>query len=146
MTTIAYKDGVIAYDSRVTNGGYIADDDFNKRFDVDGVYFFLTGCIPDHMSLIDAYFSGKPRKHIDCNAFVYDNGELFECGVAGASGLWKYKMRLDNPAAIGSGAQFALAAMFLEKSAEDAVALASKLDSATGGRIRTFSIEGERHP
>ena len=141
MTTIAYKDGVIAYDSRVTDGGYITDDNFNKRFDVDGVSFFLTGCITDYASLIDAYFGGKPRRHIDCKAFVYDNGEVFECGVSGASGLWKYRMRLDNPAAIGSGAQFALAAMFLGEPASDAVALASKLDSATGGCIRIFSIQ-----
>lgn len=141
MTTIAYKDGAIAYDSRVTDGGYIADDNFNKRFDVDGVSFFLTGCVTDYVKLIDAYFGGEPRGRMDCKAFVYDNGDLFECGVSDPSGLWKYKMRLDNPAAIGSGAQFALAAMFLGESASDAVTLASKLDSATGGRIRIFSIQ-----
>nr|WP_237541343.1 hypothetical protein [Pseudomonas syringae] len=30
MTTIAYKDGVIAYDSRTTGGTTISDDDSGK--------------------------------------------------------------------------------------------------------------------
>ena len=30
MTTIAYKDGVIAYDSRTTRGTVISDDDCEK--------------------------------------------------------------------------------------------------------------------
>ena len=37
MTTIAYKDGVIAYDSRVTRGDLITDDDCDKCIERDGV-------------------------------------------------------------------------------------------------------------
>lgn len=142
MTTIAYKDGVIAYDSRVTDGNIISDDSFDKCFVVDGVRFFLTGAVSDHVYLIDAYFKGKcPRRNIDSRAFVFDKGALSECAISPGTGFWRYDMRLDNPAAIGSGAQFALAAMIMGASAEEAVRVAARLDSCTGGTIRTFRLE-----
>ena len=140
MTTIAYKDGVIAYDSRVTDNGRIADDDCDKKLVVNGVSFFITGCFTDAEKLIDVYFDRKPHRYVDCRAIVLDDGELSECGVAPKGGFWKYKMRLDNPAAIGSGADFAMAAMTLGHSAEQAVELAAKLDSCTGGRIRYWRL------
>ena len=43
MTTIAYKSGIIAYDSRFTCGDIIEDDDVDKRIDRDGKTFFLSG-------------------------------------------------------------------------------------------------------
>lgn len=140
MTTIAYKEGIIAYDSRVTDNGRITDDDFDKRLVVNGVSFFITGCFSDAEKLIDVYFNLKSHEHIDCRAIVLDNSELLECGVSEKSGLWKYKMRPDNPAAIGSGADFAMAAMTLGYSAKQAVELAAKLDSCTGGCIRYWRL------
>lgn len=59
MTTIAYKDGVIAYDSRVTRSGTIVSDNAPKCQVVDGVSFFLSGAVCDEKALIAAYF-GTP--------------------------------------------------------------------------------------
>ncbi|EPM72547.1 20S proteasome subunits A/B [Pseudomonas syringae pv. theae ICMP 3923] len=55
MTTIAYKDGVIAYDSRTTGGTTISDDDSGKLQTVDGVQFICTGCACDFDALIAGY-------------------------------------------------------------------------------------------
>ena len=41
MTTIAYKDGVIAYDGRQTRNDRIVSDTAQKCQVVDGVSFFL---------------------------------------------------------------------------------------------------------
>lgn len=59
MTTIAYKDGVIAYDSRCTRGTTILDDDANKLYAVKGVSFLCTGANCDFPALIDAFFGGE---------------------------------------------------------------------------------------
>lgn len=59
MTTIAYKDGVIAYDSRVTRGSLIDHDDFEKLIHRNGHRFLLTGSGPDFPTLLDEFFCVK---------------------------------------------------------------------------------------
>ncbi len=43
MTTIAYKDGVLAADGRMTTGTSIMTDSFNKIFDVQGMGYTVEG-------------------------------------------------------------------------------------------------------
>ena len=43
MTTIAYKDGVIAGDSRVTAENFIVDDEYDKHVIVGDIHFFCSG-------------------------------------------------------------------------------------------------------
>lgn len=45
------------------------------------------------------------------------------------------------PLAFGSGSQFAIAAMYCGKTAEEAVELAIKLDANTGGDVVTLGVE-----
>jgi 20S proteasome alpha/beta subunit len=52
MTTIVYKDGIIAFDSRVVSGDEILDDDFNKLKIVQGVVFVTCGTVPDDENFI----------------------------------------------------------------------------------------------
>lgn len=61
--------------------------------------------------------------------------------ILNKAGIWvydahpePYKVK-DKFAAIGSGAQAALAAMYLEQSPKNAVRIAAKVDPLTGGRI-----------
>ena len=58
------------------------------------------------------------------------------------TGPWKTRLSLSNPDAIGSGSPFALTAMDMGASAEEAVTMAAKRDSCTGGKIRTLRIGG----
>ena len=140
MTTIAYKDGVIAYDSRQTRNCAIVSDNAPKCQVVDGVSFFLSGAVCDEKALIAAYFGTASPVPVECSGYVVDGGKLMMVGHDDKTGIWKQDLDQANPDAIGSGAPYALAAMDMGASAEDAVRAAMKRDIYTGGKIRAMSI------
>jgi hypothetical protein len=141
MTTIAYKDGVIAYDSRQTRNNRIVSDDSLKCQVVDGVSFFLSGAVCDEKALIAAYFGTPSPVPVECSGYAVDGGKLLMVGHDENTGIWKQELDLANPDAIGSGAQYAIAAMDMGASAEDAVRAAMKRDIYTGGLVRTLTIK-----
>lgn len=144
MTTIAYKDGVIAYDGRQTRNDRIVSDDAPKCQVVDGVSFFLSGAVCDEKALIAAYFGTPSPVPVECSGYVVDGGKLMMVGHDDKTGIWKQELELSNPDAIGSGAAYALAAMDMGASAEDAVRAAMKRDIYTGGMIRVVIIDEGR--
>ncbi|WP_122863859.1 proteasome subunit beta [Pseudomonas viridiflava] len=146
MTTIAYKDGVIAYDSRQTRGGAIVSDDCLKCEIVNGVSFFLSGCVCDEQALIAAYFGTPSKDPVECSGFVVDNGKLMMVGHDDKTGIWKQPLDPANADAIGSGSAYALAAMDMGASADEAVRAAMKRDIYTGGTVRTMVIREEGVP
>ncbi|AXP04273.1 proteasome subunit beta [Pseudomonas fluorescens] len=141
MTTITYKDGVIAYDGRQTRSDRIVSDSAPKCKVVDGVSFFLSGAVCDEKALIAAYFGTPSPTPVECSGYVVHGGKLMMVGHDDKTGLWKQELDLANPDAIGSGAPYALAAMDMGASAEDAVRAAMKRDIYTGGLIRTVIID-----
>lgn len=141
MTTIAYKDGVIAYDSRQTRGGAIVSDDALKHQVVDGVSFLLAGAVCDEKALIAAYFGTPSPVPVECSGYAVDGGKLMLVGHDDNTGVWKQELDPSNPDAIGSGSAYALAAMDMGASAEDAVRAAMKRDIYTGGMVRTLTIK-----
>jgi len=143
MTTIAYKDGIIAYDSRETLGNTIVDDDCDKCQARDGVRFFCTGSTPDYDALLAAYFGEVSAVVIEAGGIALDNGVLWLLGYSETTGFWKDRLRMDNPFAVGSGSLHALTAMDMGASAYQAVEMAMKRDSCTGGKIRTLTIKVE---
>jgi ATP-dependent protease HslVU (ClpYQ) peptidase subunit len=143
MTTIAYKDGVIAYDSQVTRGDIITDDAYEKCIELKGVKFFCAGALSDHQRLVDLYFGAKSEGNIDASALVFDGVSLMMVAVDDSTGLWKSPILLDRIYAIGSGSPFAFAAMDMGASAYQAIEMAAKRDTNTGGMIRTATIKQE---
>lgn len=141
MTTIAYKDGVIACDTRQVRGGAIVSDDCSKCQVVDGVSFFLAGAVCDEKALIAAYFGTQSAVPVECSGYAVDGGRLLMVGYDDKTGIWKQELDPANPDAIGSGSAYALAAMDMGASAEDAVRAAMKRDIYTGGRVRTMRVE-----
>jgi len=141
MTTIAYKDGVIAYDSQITRGDVIVYDDYEKCLERNGVKFFCSGSTPDFERMIDVYFGAKPEGSINVTAFVLDGGRLMLSAVDSDTGLWKSPIMRDRPYAIGSGEPYAFAAMDMGATAYQAVEMAAKRDTSTGGTIRTVIID-----
>lgn len=141
MTTIAYKDGLIAYDSQVTRGDIITDDAYEKCVELKGVRFFCAGAIADHQRLVDVYFGAKPEGNIDASALVWDGESLMMVAVDDSTGLWKSPILLDRVYAIGSGSPYAFAAMDMGGTAYQAVEAAKKRDTSTGGTIRTLTIK-----
>lgn len=140
MTTIAYKDGIVAYDSRVTCNGVVVYKDYDKSRVVDGVRFFISGSLSEYDDIISDWFSPK-RRVLDVGAIVVDESlNIFECGYSEGK-MWRERIIKDEFIAIGSGWQFALMAMDLGLSAEDAVKKASERCVYTGGTIRTFKID-----
>lgn len=141
MTTIAYKDGVIAYDGRQTRGDSIVSDDAPKCQVVDGVRFLLAGAVCDEKALIAAYFGTPSAVPVECSGYVIDGGKLMMVGHDDKTGIWKQELEPSNPDAIGSGAAYAVAAMDMGASAEEAVRAAMKRDIYTGGKVRTTIID-----
>jgi len=141
LTTIAIKDGIIAYDSLLTSNGIVSQYDYNKKHIVNGVAFFFTGSLADYMRLVSLYFGDDESiKDVDCRAYVVDGGKLYLVGVDDETGIHKSPLSEDNIAAIGSGAHFALTAMDMGETSRRAVMWAAKRDIYTGGRIRTFKV------
>jgi hypothetical protein len=143
MTTIAYKDGIIAYDGRATTGsGTIVYDDFDKCVERDGVRFVFCGNTSGINKLVDAYF-GDPQTSVGAYALVVLGGEVWYVSHDDEEGIEKSQVLTDRPYAIGSGSDHAYTAMDMGASAYQAVEMAMKRDSCTGGKIRTLTIKAE---
>lgn len=142
MTTIAYKDGVIAYDTRQTRCDRIVSDECQKMTVVDGVSFFLSGAVCDEKALIAACFGTPSPVPVECSGYAVDDGKLLLIGHDDKTGIWRQDLAPSNADAIGSGSPYALAAMDLGASAEDAVRAAMKRDIYTGGNVVTFRVAG----
>ena len=144
MTCITYKDGIIAYDSRITEGRTIVDDDCNKRSQVGKLNFFLCGDVAGEEALIRSYVTGlvteeDAEKAANSMAWVVDRGNIYRLLTIGEDLLIE-PQRLTNTAALGSGGPYALGAMDSGASAKEAVKIASGRDVSTGGKIRAFKV------
>lgn len=140
MTTIAYKDGIIAYDSRITAANLIIDDNYDKCIESEGHYFFLSGATSDYPSFVANYLSGQPlERNLEVDAFVWNGDELFRAAVTEKE-LWRVQYSTEKSYALGWGNHFALAFMDTGMSAKQAVIGTTKFDSSTGGVIRTFTL------
>ena len=157
MTTIAYRDGVLAADSRVTvdNGSgarmHTCRKLFRKRV-TEGkkqfeVIIATAGESSPGMVFVDWYGSGKPVPEI----FLHIDAD-FTCLVLTPKGLFEYDTFCrgeeieEDFYAIGSGAMAALAAMHCGKSALDAVRIAARVDTYTGGRVVSESLAPRKKP
>ncbi len=141
MTTIAYhhERKEIAYDGRTTRGGVIMSDASEKMIESGGVKFFLCGATCDYDMLISMYFGEKPELVPEASAFAVDSGNVYMIGCGDNGVFWK--CRQDCNDAIGSGWEFALAAMDFGKCAKSAVEYAATRDSSTGGNITVVRVE-----
>lgn len=144
MTTIAYKDGIIAYDSRMTAYNVVVDDNFNKLFQNNGVSLLYCGDVGDIEDFLRFYFDNEiPSRQLDCEALVVTL-DKFHCVDVVSDGedyrIRKIPLRKDNHYAIGSGTKLSLAAMDMGACSYDAVKLACSRDIYSGGKIRTFTL------
>jgi 20S proteasome alpha/beta subunit len=143
MTTIVYKDGIIAFDSRVVSGDEILDDDFNKLKIVQGVVFVTCGTVPDDENFIHCFFGKEEHAKGNLNGgLIYDtDGALWLASIDEETGFWKHVIEKNKHYAIGSGSSYALAAMDMGASAIDAIKAAIKRDSKSGGKVRTYKVK-----
>lgn len=141
MTTIAYnhKDKMIAVDSQRTKGEMILTLSGNKSITIDGILFLMAGATADYNLLTDWYFGvNKTGAKPDCSAMVIESGK---CYIYGFSDEVPFKELCDCNNAIGSGCDFAIAAMDFGESASGAVEYSKTRDIYTGGEVRTYKVE-----
>ncbi len=157
MTTIAYKNGVLAADSRVTDKGDIIAS-MEKVIRLPSGALYAEAGDDDDRDLVRLLakvrtFNQLPSRRkllnlqLDCLALlVLPNGELYRIQIDRPDG----KETLDWEAAItpvpsgvsavGTGKEYALGAMAAGKSAVQAVAIACKFDSRSGLPVRSMPL------
>ena len=141
MTTIVYKDGIIAYDSFQTRGDIITNDNCNKLHIVNGIKFLLTGSVCDYPEFLSiAIGESQPRDgfELDVEGLMVKGGKLYNCAIQDK--FWQTLIKREDIYAIGSGRNFAYTAMDCGLSARDAVKMAIKRDLYSGGRVRTIKL------
>lgn len=145
MTTIAYKNGVIAYDSSMSCGAQVVYDNYEKMVIIEGVRFFMCGT-PAHQGKFATLFFGRAvaTEELDMSVLAVDrNGQVWHCSVESHKdqhSFWKLPLMENEPYAIGSGQEYALGAMDAGADVETAVKIAAKRDVYTGGAIKVFDV------
>jgi ATP-dependent protease HslVU (ClpYQ) peptidase subunit len=146
MTTIVYdhKAKMIAVDSRTTRGSLIMSDDKVKWRYSGADLIFFAGAVSDFDVFIENYgkAGNKPESVVDVDAFLVRNGVVYECSFCKTTGYWE--LPLEYNSALGSGGNFALAALDFEYSTIDAVEYAKTKDIYTGGKVHVFDLESMR--
>lgn len=140
MTTIVYKDGILAYDSRRTAGDVITRDDAQKCEEHDGVKYILCASVADYPDFRAAFMGKRLEHRIDVAGFVLQDGKLWQAGFDPGQGFWRCEVELDVPCAVGTGAPYAIAAMDMGANAVRAVEIAKGRDLYTGGPVRKIKV------
>lgn len=150
MTTVAYRDGILAADSLTTRGN-ISIAGIQKLFKSNTVLVGICGNLHEAVPFVkwvldtsnsverveDFYHHDSPLDaEADTEALVVDRDGV--CWFMHASGnVFKFD---EDYAAAGSGDYFALGAMYHGASATEAVAASAALDLYTGGEINSISF------
>lgn len=146
MTTIVYdhERRQIACDSRACQDNIIKSDAFIKWRYVGANLYFLAGATCDFDEFIKMAESRKVPHDYTFNsiAFVVKNGKVYKAAWNSEDGLWEQP--LENCDAIGSGGDFALAALDFGKSVKAAIKYAMTRDCHTGGKIHIYDIESAK--
>lgn len=140
MTTIAYhhKYKQIAVDGRATSDDLICSDRSVKFIEKNGQVFLYTSKGDDGAHLVEVYLGAEPlKKDYEATVMFTCDGVVFLMTYTnGTLDQWSL---LENTA-IGSGGDFALAAMDFGKDAKEAVEYAATRNVFTGGRITVFDV------
>jgi ATP-dependent protease HslVU (ClpYQ) peptidase subunit len=140
MTTIAYKDGIVAVDSQSTCGDIISSLNETKIRKTDKGVFILSGVEGDCHLFSLIWPHGNSVTGGECCGFVFDCGVLYRAGFDEEGKIERQRQDLSQTWAFGSGMPFALAAMDMGASAVDAVKLAIKRDPFSGGKVKIFKL------
>lgn len=146
MTSIAYKDGVLAADGRMTQGSVISTDTAVKIRKLPSkinyqddllIYIACAGVISD-LDKVLAEISGDDTdgdtEHDISGIFL---GEKYNYLLEPGS-LWLIRMNKKEMLAVGSGTPHLYTAMRLGFGAKQAVVAACKSDCYSGGKIQTI--------
>lgn len=140
MTTIVYRDGVLAGDTRITIEEEIQPGHCRKVFKLkDGSLFASSGDYEGGERLLEAIKKKLPTP------ICKSGGEAFGLHIKPNGAVWYYEgtrwSRCHNPFySIGSGRAYAFGALHMGATAAEAVSVAMKCDMYSGGRVQTVRI------
>ena len=140
MTTLAYRDGELATDGRVTAGDMIISDRRKKVHRLkDGSIVAWSGSVQS-AELLMRHLRSNKRDHQPPH--MENIGALW-LRLDGT--LWEYEGEAwvkQDPGyyATGSGSPYAFAAMDAGASAKEAVRIAIKRDANSGGRVQALKL------
>lgn len=148
MTTITYRDGVLASDSRETstNGevgddGYVVNDRCKKVYRLpDGRLFAAAHATEDGERLLLALRNNQTPPALEdvCALLINHDGTV----LMYEGHIW---IKQHGPYfAIGSGARFALGAMKVGASAVKAATVGAAMDPYSGGPIQVLKLRRKR--
>lgn len=145
MTTIAYRDGVLACDSRISNGDWTTPGRAEKIFRLaNGGMVGFAGAA-SKIEWLKAWIEagrpedGRPTTLPDeVHAIVVGPDGRVEFLEGSRCGVWTFNAPFY---AMGSGRVPALAAMMTGASAKRAIIVASALDPSTGGAVRFLRLK-----
>jgi ATP-dependent protease HslVU (ClpYQ) peptidase subunit len=140
MTTLVYRAGVLAADSRWTvNDTIVPGDAVKVRKIDDGRLVGFTGAVASSRKFISRLESGEgelPELTDACVVVVSADGKLTVYEADGS-----YSADDADFYAWGSGIQAALAVLHTGVSAEEAVRIACLVDSRSGGPVRSVKLD-----
>lgn len=153
MTTIAYRDGVMAADTQMTSSESTRMGHCTKVWKIKGYLVGFAGTqrlVREAKDFLENNLkSGEPLPRIPF--FAQEEKDQSTNGVWGfvvcpQRGIFRYEERglpwevEADYIAVGSGSDYARAAMYCGKDAIDAVAVAMHFDCGTGGEIRSVKL------
>lgn len=146
MTTIAFDGKTMACDTRVVCGSNCYNTD-TKIYENDAYVIGVAGDAGVGSMLIDCPYILQARPYeFDFEALVYlkDAEKVYKVAFYKS---WDCALSSVIPvadvySAVGSGAPYALAAMYLGETATRSVTVASQFDTNTGGKIITKQLLG----
>ena len=155
MTTIAFRAGLIASDSRGTWGDFICPDKVKKMVvsEKHGCVYAIAGSYPHAVRFIRVLDSldrlpwNEPSKMLDFAELQGDEEQKFSIVVLQWDGrlftfeAGIYAEIITEFYSIGSGAQAALAAMTMGADAMKAIQIASTVDCGTDSNIVCYGVE-----
>lgn len=148
MTVIAYKEGVLAADSRIACDTSITSNNYNKirvfdneevNWNGDRLYAIgFAGTVSDFEMIFQALNSRRWSENFshECNALIVGHNYVYELEP---DKKWLIQRSKKEVVAVGCGEIWALAAMRLGLSAVEAVKFTCKNDMSCGGKVRSWS-------
>ena len=138
MTTIVYANNEMAWDSRSSAGSLIVSDDSQKRHVRGGRTYWCAGTVGDYDEFFEAFPGRQSRRALSVAGFVLEGGKLYRFGTDEDGSIWTTPVRCAE--AIGSGAEHAITAIDCGCTPAQAVRMAAKRDTHTGGKIRSQKL------
>lgn len=140
MTTIAYRNGILAADSMATRGGSIMPERSQKVFRLrDGRLFGWCG--EAGLGVRARMHFDDPKKH---DPVVTTDGGALVIGLDGSIWTYEHGALVAAPGApfyaLGSGRGEAYGALAMGATARQAVAIAARFDNCTGGPVQWLRL------